>query len=256
MPTDASRRRWLYAALGLVVGAVVAVLAVNAWGDDDSAVTPDDVDAAVAEALANQSTAPDASSIYEQIAPSIVEVTATRSSGDTISATGVVINDDGEIVASNDVVQGADQIDVRFHDGTTSSATLLSDEASPVAILAADDHPATATAAVLGNSRTVQVGDPIYAVGNPVGLPTSMTAGIISALSDMSEADEASEGLIHFDAAVSEGSQGGPLLNADGHVIGIIDASADPTGEGFSSGIGFAVPVDIAVASSADGPSQ
>jgi putative serine protease PepD len=112
----------------------------------------------------------------------------------------------------------------------------------------------------LGNPRTLQVGDPIYAIGNPLGLTGSISAGIISGLNrDIPFPGEEGlvfENLIQFDAAVNQGSSGGPLLNAQGHVVGIVTALADPAGQGFFIGIGFAVPIDRAASGAADGPSQ
>jgi S1-C subfamily serine protease len=104
----------------------------------------------------------------------------------------------------------------------------------------------------MGSTNTLRVGDEAFAVGNPLGLPGSMSAGVISGF-DRSlpldeEGNERLEGLIQFDAAVNPGNSGGPLLNRAGQVIGIVTALANPSGEGSFSGIGFAVPIGTASA--------
>lgn len=252
--------RWLFAVIGLLAGVALVLGAVLLWPADDPALTTADVDAAVAQALAGQAQPVAATDAYEQASPSIVGVKAIRDGEEPTIGTGVVINDQGQIVTANHVVFGADQIEVQFHDGSVSQARLVTNEAPlDIAVLSSDERPGTAWPAVLGNSRTLQIGDPVYAVGNPLGLSNSISAGIISGLGrniPFPGDDAVFEDLIQFDAAVNQGSSGGPLLNADGHVVGIVTALADPAGQGFFIGIGFAVPIDIAAGGAADGPSQ
>jgi S1-C subfamily serine protease len=100
-----------------------------------------------------------------------------------------------------------------------------------------------------------QVGDEVYAVGHPLGLVGSMSGGIISGLGRSVPLDDelTLQGLIQFDAAVNPGNSGGPLLNRNGQVIGIVTALANPTDQNFFVGIGFAVPIETAGAG-ANGP--
>jgi S1-C subfamily serine protease len=101
--------------------------------------------------------------------------------------------------------------------------------------------------AVLGGG--VRIGDDTYSVGNPLGLADSITAGVVSGLNrSIGREDGGGElkGLIQFDAAVNPGSSGGPLLNRQGQVVGIVTALANPTGQRFFVGIGFAVPITSA----------
>ena len=104
--------------------------------------------------------------------------------------------------------------------------------------------------AVLGNPSAMRVGDEAYAVGNPFGLHSSMSSGVISGF-DRSfkpqESDQMLHGLIQIDAAVNPGNSGGPLLNRNGQVIGIVTGIINPTEKNFFVGVGFAVPIGVAV---------
>jgi S1-C subfamily serine protease len=109
--------------------------------------------------------------------------------------------------------------------------------------------PATIVPATLGNPNSVKIGSEAYVVGNPFGLYASMSAGVVSGL-DRSIQPEADgpvlHGLIQVDAAVNPGNSGGPLLNRDGQVVGIVTALLNPTSEDVFVGIGLAVPIDVA----------
>jgi S1-C subfamily serine protease len=121
-----------------------------------------------------------------------------------------------------------------------------SDPKHDIAVLAAQHLPAIVTPEVLGGSP--QVGEDAFALGNPLGMVASITAGIISGLNrsfPMNNGQKLS-GMIQFDAAVNPGSSGGPLLNAQGQVIGIVEGLANAAGTNEFSGIGFAVPIGTA----------
>ena len=163
--------------------------------------------------------------------------------------TGFVLNKNGDIVTAEHVVTGAQSIKVTFSDGLSASASLVgTDTGEDVAIIhvnapSSELHPLT-----LGDSSTLQVGDGVVAIGSPFGLPGTVTAGIVSALGRAisSPNDWTIANAIQTDAAINPGNSGGPLLNSLGQVIGINDQidtnSSTTTGEGSSSGVGFAVP--------------
>jgi putative serine protease PepD len=162
---------------------------------------------------------------------------------------GFVLNKSGDIVTAEHVVTGAQSIKVNFPDGSSTSASLVgSDTGEDVAVIhvnvpSSELHPLT-----IGDSSTLQVGDGVVAIGSPFGLPGTVTAGIVSALGRAisSPNDWTIANAVQTDAAINPGNSGGPLLNSSGQVIGINDQidtnSTTSTGEGSSSGVGFAVP--------------
>lgn len=204
----------------------------------------------VDKALADAARAPsDASTAYATVAPSIVIIQTTGADGDEHAnglGTGVVVSQDGRILTANHVVSGGGSITVTFADGTRSPARITSAEPEQdIAVLAADQLPQVVVPAVLGGG--VRVGDAVYAVGNPLGLTSSLSAGVVSATGRTIEAEGLTlAGLIQFDAAVNPGNSGGPLLNSAGQVVGIVTALANPSKQPFFVGIGFAVPIDQA----------
>lgn len=158
------------------------------------------------------------------------------------SGSGVVLDENGHILASHHVVAGAREITVRFIDGRKLSAKLVgTDPYSDVAVLAVDARGYTLRPARLGDSAKLEVGEWVLAVGSPFGLDHTITAGVLSAK------DRAGIGapyirdleLLQTDAATNPGSSGGPLVNLSGEVVGINTAIIGP---GSSIGIGFAVP--------------
>ena len=127
-----------------------------------------------------------------------------------------------------------------------------------IAILTTAAPPTVFLPATIGRSGAMRVGDEIYAVGNPLGLTGSMSAGVISGFDRTfppTDGDRSFEGLIQFDAAVNPGNSGGPLLNWQGQVIGIVTGLVNPTDDEVFIGIGFAVPITVAVRA-AGGPAQ
>lgn len=239
------------------------------------------VDSAVADAKEDVASAPARSAlVYRRVLPSLVFITtddaarrsprpssppstvnpsgnpapeAERSGG---LGTGVIISADGAILTSNHVVAGATVIRVTFADGSSSLAAIEASEPSrDIAVLRAERNPEVVVPAVMGGG--VSVGDETYAVGHPLGLVDSLSAGVISGLnrSIPTEDGVVLAGLIQFDAAVNPGNSGGPLLNRNGQVVGIVTALANPSEQGFFVGIGFAVPIDQA-SGSAGGPSK
>jgi putative serine protease PepD len=183
--------------------------------------------------------------IYRRVAPSVVIVRAGHELG-----TGVIVADDGTILTANHVTAGGGAITVTFADGTTASAAVAA--ANPkldIAALIPAKLPQVVVSATLGGGANV--GAPVVAVGNPLGLIDSVSAGVISGLDRTAGTDHGTfSGLIQFDASVNPGSSGGPLLDAHGLVIGIVVSLAAPDGKDAFSGIGFAVPIGAALGGS------
>jgi len=162
----------------------------------------------------------------------------------TSLGSGFVIDKSGIIVTNNHVIDGADEIVVRFHDDTSLPAELIgTDEKTDVAVLRVKTDKPLPAELPIGDSSKARVGDWIIAIGNPFGLGGSVTAGIISARQrDINSGPY--DAFIQTDAAINKGNSGGPLINMDGEVIGINTAIYSPSGG--SVGIGFAVPTSIA----------
>jgi S1-C subfamily serine protease len=193
------------------------------------------------------------SEVYAKVAPSVVQVKAFRSDGTlATSGSGVVIDEAGDILTSLHVVQDAGRLTVMFADGSESGAVIIAAvAASDIAALRPANTPAQLTPAVLGNPSHVRVGDDAIVVGNPFNLTRSLSTGVISGLGrsvEVPNQNRSLSGLIQFDAAVNPGSSGGPLVNRDGEVIGIVTGLVNPTGQPAFSGVGFAVTIDTAAA--------
>jgi S1-C subfamily serine protease len=147
-------------------------------------------------------------------------------------------------------VANAGAVELIFADGSESDAEVIdSDPDIDIAVLRAQTPPAEIIPATLGDPGSVQEGSEAYALGSPFGLAASMSAGVISGLDRtfrLEETDRVLRGLIQIDAAVNPGNSGGPLLNREGHVIGIVTALLNPTGDDVFAGIGLAVPINVA----------
>jgi S1-C subfamily serine protease len=165
---------------------------------------------------------------------------------DTLGS-GVIVADDGTIVTANHVIAGATRITVTFFGGATTSAAVVSANSKlDVAVLSPASLPDVVVPAALGGGA--DVGAPVVAVGNPLGLADSVSTGVVSGLNRTAQtADGTYSGLIQFDASVNPGSSGGALLNARGLVIGIVVSIANPAHEDAFAGIGFAVPIGAAL---------
>ena len=156
---------------------------------------------------------------------------------------GFVYDDKGHILTKNHVVEGADKINVVFHDGVEVPATVVGrDEKSDVAVIKVEstNYPALPR----GDSRKLKVGDLVMAVGSPFELSQSFTTGIISATDRNNVGINIFESFIQTDAAINPGNSGGPLVNMAGEVVGV--NSAIVTGGRGNDGIGFAIPIDMA----------
>ncbi len=155
---------------------------------------------------------------------------------------GVVIDESGIILTNNHVVAGDGDVTVRLYDGREfKGSNVWTDPKSDIAVVKIDaDH---LTAAKIGNSDAISVGDWVLALGQPFGLESTVTAGIISAKHRGIGITER-ENFLQTDAAINPGNSGGPLVNLDGEVVGINTAISSRSGG--SEGVGFAVPINVA----------
>jgi putative serine protease PepD len=257
------------AAAGLMAGAAAggALLAVNL--DDDGGTATTSLSPA-SPAVGNQDNAPDEplSQAAAAVLPSVVSITSGAGEG-----SGVIISSDGQILTNNHVVaQAADggSLSVTFSDGSEADARVLGrDPATDLAVIQAEDVDGL-TPAKLGSSADLHVGDTVLAIGSPLGLEGSVSAGIVSALdrsitlsNDLPESPFGNGGepqatpsavidAIQTDAAINPGNSGGALINTDGEVVGINTAIASLAGgggvgsQGGNIGVGFAIPIDSA----------
>lgn len=228
-----SKHRWIGAALATLL---IAVLAVAAIASPAQAQTP----------------SVDFSQIYDEVSPSVVaiNVAAVRNGFPAGgSGSGFVLDNEGHIITNNHVVEGAQDILITFLDGTKATAEIVGlDPGSDLAVLLVDLPPqdlAELIPVTFANTDELRVGQPVVAIGSPFGQRWTLTQGIISAL------DRTITGLTQFsiggviqtDAAVNPGNSGGPLLDAQGRVIGVNSQILSESGS--SSGVGFAVPGNL-----------
>ena len=253
--------RTLVAALaGGALAALVVVLIAPGPATTTRTVPATTRVAANALASAEQTHETLAHAIYEHAAPSVVAISATAQSsglfggtqGDTGS--GVVVSSKGLVLTNNHVVSGGERITIQFGGagGPTRVARVVGVDASnDLALLAVKPAGLRLTPLHFADSAGVHVGDPAFAIGNPYTYDQTLTVGVISALDrSISSPNGATiTGVIQTDAALNPGNSGGPLLNAQGMVIGI-NAQIANSGGGFggqasNSGIGFAIPSSL-----------
>ncbi len=191
----------------------------------------------------------DVSDIVEKCKDSVVEITTESvSSGNSIfgqyvsqgAGSGVIISEDGYIVTNNHVVNNATSLKVTTTDGIEFDAKIIgTDSQTDLAVIKIEAQ--NLLAATLGDSDTLQVGDPAIAIGNPLGeLGGTVTTGIISATDRQITIDNETMTLLQTDAAINPGNSGGGLFNSDGNLIGIVNAKESSTG---IEGLGFAIPI-------------
>jgi putative serine protease PepD len=248
-PSPRRGRRWLATALvvwGFVIGR-------GTIGTDDTVAQTRAAQTGTVITVASD--APDLADVIAVATGSVVAVGTTSSQVDPFGRTmsvegegsGAIVADD-LIVTNEHVVEGASEITVTFADGTISSAQVLgTDDTHDLAVLSVDtgDRPVLE----IGSSDELDLGDGVVAVGYPLGLGVTATAGIVSGLdrsidvSSMSGVEHL-EGLLQTDAAINSGNSGGPLVDTAGRLIGINTAAASASS---AENIGFAIAIDEAL---------
>jgi S1-C subfamily serine protease len=246
--------------IALIVG---IVLLVQQWALPPRGLNQAEVDYQIEQALQTKPVPSFATAAYAAIAPSVVRVVGGEGNLDdeqeedpedesrpSSIGSGVVIVDTGLILTNLHVVAGAKKIGVEFADGTKSEARIVrAQPENDLAVIQATTLPDDLVAAKLGSTRQLQVGDHVMAVGFPFGIGPSASAGIVSGLKRSNESGEKNRtlsNLIQFDAAANPGNSGGPLVTAQGEVVGIVTGILNPTRQRVFIGIGFAVPIESA----------
>lgn len=264
MPEPAPRRsdrRWLplvATAAGAALVASVATTGILVGFD-----RPAHADTSIASLGATSSEAvpvsgstvanPDWEKVAEAVRPSVVAIKVQISGGEA-EGSGVIVDTKGHILTNNHVVADAQQggISVTLSDGRVFDATVAgTDPTTDLAVITLTNPPSDLVPAVLGDSSKVVVGEPVMAVGNPLGLSSTVTTGIVSALDrPVSTSDGSSQAVvtnaIQIDAAINPGNSGGPLFNAQGEVVGITSSIASLSQSSGSIGLGFAIPSNLA----------
>ncbi|GAA4523012.1 trypsin-like peptidase domain-containing protein [Brachybacterium paraconglomeratum] len=199
----------------------------------------------------------DWAAIADQVGPSAVAIQVSTGSG-TSQGTGVILDEQGAILTNNHVVGGAQGVEVTMSDGLSYPASVVgTDATTDLAVIRLDSPPKDLQPATFADSTTVEVGQPVMALGTPLGLQNTVTTGIISALDrpvtasgeEADGSDTTYSSAIQTDAAINPGNSGGPLVDAAGQVIGINTAIAgipNASGQAGSIGLGFAIPSNTA----------
>lgn len=250
--------------LAAIVGGIVAAGAVILLGgrarSSTASTTPVSTVAAASSTGTRRdvsSTALSATQIYERDAKGVVAIKATTSDGED-EGTGIVLNSSGLILTNDHVIKGATSITVDAGGSSkiTRSAKIVGEEAhQDLALIRVNPSGLGLKPLTLASSSSVQVGDSVYAIGNPYGLEETLTKGIVSALGREIAAPDGAKitGALQTDAALNPGNSGGPLLNEAGDVIGVTsqiasDASTIGGSQPGSTGVGFAISSDTAAA--------
>jgi len=263
-PGQRTRRSWRNVnprLLWVAAGGLLTLLLVFGYITFRSStpqITQNDIRAAVLHTLETTPLPSPVAKAYEVIRPSVVRVRGLGTDEDKGEdseksvGSGVVIVDTGTILTNLHVVLGAKRIRVVFADGLESDATVTGVRPEhDLAVLQAKTIPDDLLAATMRSTADLALGDHVVAVGFPFGIGPSVTAGVVSGLRREFHSPEGKRvltNLIQFDAAVNPGSSGGPLVTAEGEVIGIVTGILNPTNQRFFVGVGFAVPIENAAA--------
>lgn len=254
-------------ALGLVVlGAAVGIVAALIGGAvHTGSRTTTVIESAPATASVTGAPTGPWKAVYAQAAAGTVDITVqttstvntpfgAREEQGTALASGFVLDGRGDIVTAAHAVEGATSTSVAFADGSSRGATMLGkDDAADVAVLRIGSAGLTLHPLGLGSSRALAVGDALAVIGDPLGFSRSLSTGVVSGLDRTIEAPNGFQiaHSIQTDAAMNPGNSGGPILDSSGRVVGIADQIATGTNAfgrsatETSSGVGFAVPIDL-----------
>jgi S1-C subfamily serine protease len=211
----------------------------------------------ITEAASNEALDPDEQnniSVYRKNIGSVVNVTSKAVAFDFFyglvpqegQGSGFIIDREGHVLTNYHVIEDARQVEVTLHNRKKYRATVVGTDRSHDLAIIQIKAPELSPMA-LGDSRNLQVGQKVYAIGNPFGLAGTLTSGIVSSIRSVQEPGGATiDEAIQTDAAINPGNSGGPLLNSHGEVVGINTMIASNSGQ--NAGIGFAIPINTAKA--------
>jgi putative serine protease PepD len=243
----------LAAGVGAAVGAGVALQTESDPASAESSAP------AAGESVAE--TTSSTAALYKRVKDAVVEIHASQSGPDAFgneqqgqaTGSGFVIDEQGHIVTNQHVVGGSDSVTVEFTDGSEVDAEVVGTDASTdIAVLDVNRPPAQLTPLSFASEGTLEVGDPVVAIGSPLGLQGTLTTGVVSALGREIRSPNGFtiENAVQTDAALNHGNSGGPVLDTQGRVVGVAAQIASETGS--NVGIGYAVPGDTAKRVAAD----
>jgi putative serine protease PepD len=256
-------RTWVPVVSAAAAAALLASLGtagVMSLTDDDGVGSLADVGQTASQNVPVRSSTvenPNWTSVTSAVQESVVAI-QVESQGGGAEGSGVVLDSEGRILTNNHVVADASTVQVTLSDGRVFEADIVgTDPATDLAVVQLSDPPSDLRPAKFGDSSDVVVGEPVMALGNPLGLANTATTGIVSALdrpvtaSAEDGSDQVVTNAIQIDAAVNPGNSGGPLFNASGEVIGITSSIATlssgmASGGSGSIGLGFAIPSNLA----------
>ncbi|MEG3627549.1 S1C family serine protease [Streptomyces poriticola] len=277
-PARRSARRGPVALLAAVAIVAAAVGGGTAYGIQELTGSDTTASSSTSTNVVPSSQKGTVAGVAEAVSPSIVEISAASNTGSS-TGSGVIITEDGEIITNNHVVSGASSVKVTTSDGTQYTAQVVGTDSSKDLALIKLDDASGLTAATLGDSDGVQVGDEVVAIGSPEGLTGTVTSGIVSALDrDVTVSTEGDQQqqqrqrgggwpfefggqefngdtgsstttykAIQTDASLNPGNSGGALIDMNGNIIGINSAmysSAQSSASAGSVGLGFAIPIN------------
>ncbi|WP_456826650.1 trypsin-like peptidase domain-containing protein [Cellulomonas sp. P5_E12] len=265
VPTQRKRNLWLPVTGAAAAAAILAAIATagitHTLSDDDasgshpaSLATIGQTSNDTVPVSGSTNDNPDWEAVAKAVQQSVVAIQVSTGNGGGAEGSGVIVDDAGHIVTNNHVVADADpdSVQVTLTDGRIFKATIVgTDATTDLAVIKLTDAPDDLKPAAFGDSSKVIVGQPVMAVGNPLGLASTVTTGIVSAVdrpvstSGENSSEATVTNAIQIDAAVNPGNSGGPLFDAEGKVIGINSSIATLSSESGSIGLGFAIPVDL-----------
>jgi putative serine protease PepD len=254
--------RFLPLLVAAVIGGLIALVVGNSGGGTGRSVTTTVLQQTGGATLPTSLTSTRGLSInqiYRQAGPGVVDITVTSTTNSAGpfggsqqtqgEGAGVVYDNKGDILTDEHVVDNASSVTVTFENGHKVSAKVLgTDPSTDVAVIHVNAPTSDLHPIAFADSSAAQVGDAVVAIGSPFSLPETVTQGIVSAVGRSITAPNnyTITGAIQTDAAINPGNSGGPLLDGNGHVLGLADQietnNTTPTGQGSSSGVGFAIP--------------